>query len=320
MLDAIKERIGVIVGLGTAFLVLVLLPPFLPTYYVSLMTQSLIYGIVATSLDIILGYTAMPSLGHGAYFAIGAYTTALLATKTGAGLAITLPASILTAAAAAAVLALFALRASWVYFLMITLAFAMCVYGLIDQWVSFTGGENGIEDIVRPSIGLSIDLSNTISYHYFVLFFFVICMILMFLLIRSPFGRTLVGIRDNATRMQVLGFNVWLHKYLDFIIAGAFAGLGGCLYSYYNRFIGPSDADLAHCMEFFLMVSIGGQGTLIGPNIGAFLITFLKYMVSSYTQRWLMILAFVYILCARFAPRGILGLLEHFKKREEVTT
>ncbi len=320
MLDAIKERIWVIAGLGVAFLVLVLLPPFLPTYYVSLMTQSLIYGIVATSLDIILGYTHMPSLGHGAYFAIGAYTTALLATRCDAGLAITLPASILTAAAAAAVLALFALRASWVYFLMITLAFAMCVYGLIDQWVSFTGGENGIENIVRPSIGLPIDLADTVSYHYFVLFFFVISMILMFLLIRSPFGRTLIGIRDSATRMQVLGFNVWLHKYLAFIIAGAFAGLGGCLYSYYNSFIGPSDADLAHCMEFFLMVSIGGQGTLVGPNIGAFLITFLKYLVSSYTQRWLMILALVYILCARFAPRGLIGLLQHLIKRKEVTT
>ena len=202
---------------------------------------------------------------------------------------------------------------------MITLAFAMCVYGLIDQWVSFTGGENGIEDIVRPSIGLPIDLADTIAYHYFVLFLFVICITLMFLLIRSPFGRTLIGIRDSATRMQVLGFNVWLHKYLAFIIAGAFAGLGGCLYSYYNRFIGPSDADLAHCMEFFLMVSIGGQGTLVGPNIGAFLITFLKYLVSSYTQRWLMILALVYILCARFAPRGLIGLMDHFKKREEVT-
>ncbi len=320
MLDAIKARIWVIAGLGAAFLLLFLLPPFLPTYYVSLMTQSLIYGIVATSLDIILGYTAMPSLGHGAYFAIGAYTTALLATRTGAGLAVTLPASIVTAALAAALLGLLALRATWVYFLMITLAFAMCIYGLIDQWVAFTGGENGIENIVRPDIGLPVDLSGTIAYHYFVLFFFVICMILMFLLIRSPFGRTLVGIRDSATRMEVLGFNVWLHKYIAFIIAGAFAGLGGCLYSYYNRFIGPSDADLSHCMEFFLMVSIGGQGTLVGPNIGAFLITFLKYLVSSYTERWLMILAFVYILCARFAPRGLIGLREHFKKREEVTT
>ena len=319
MWDTIKARIWVLTGFGIALLILALLPPFLPTYYVSLMTQSLIYGIVATSLDIILGYTGMPSLGHGAYFAIGAYTTGLLATRCGAGLAITLPASILTAAAAASLLGLLALRATWVYFLMITLAFAMCVYGLIDQWVSFTGGENGIEDIVRPSIGLPIDLADTIAYHYFVLFLFVICITLMFLLIRSPFGRTLIGIRDSATRMQVLGFNVWLHKYLAFIIAGAFAGLGGCLYSYYNRFIGPSDADLAHCMEFFLMVSIGGQGTLVGPNIGAFLITFLKYLVSSYTQRWLMILALVYILCARFAPRGLIGLMDHFKKREEVT-
>lgn len=319
MLDRIKAQTWVLIGLGAAFLILFLLPPFLPTYFVSLMTQSLIYGIVATSLDIILGYTAMPSLGHGAYFAVGAYTTGLLATRLDAGLAVTLPASILTAAAAAALLGLLALRATWVYFLMITLAFAMCVYGLIDQWVSFTGGENGVENIARPSIGLPIDLSHTITYHYFVLFFFVISMILMFVLIRSPFGRSLIGIRDSAARMQVLGFNVWLHKYLAFIIAGAFAGLGGCLFAYFNRFIGPTDADLSSCMEFFLMVSIGGQGTLVGPNIGAFLITYLKDLVSAYTERWLMIMALVYILCARFAPRGIIGLREHFQRRRGVT-
>jgi len=318
MLDAIKARIWVLAGLGAAFLILVLLPPFLPTYYVSLLTQSLIYGIVATSLDIILGYTALPSLGHGAYFAIGAYTTAILATRYGFGFALTLPASILMAAAASAVLGLFALRAAWVYFLMITLAFAMCVWGLIDQWVSFTGGENGISAIQRPHVGIPVDLTDTVNYHYFVLVFFIFCFALIFLLIRSPFGRTLIGIRDSAVRMRVLGCNVWLHKYLAFIIAGAFAGLAGCLFTYFNRFVGPDDAGLSQCMEFFLMVSIGGQGTLVGPNIGSFLITFLKNMVSVYTERWLLIMAFVYILCAKYAPQGLIGLAKRFVKRKEV--
>jgi branched-chain amino acid transport system permease protein len=115
--------------------------------------------------------------------------------------------------------------------------------------------------------------------------------------------------------MKVLGFNVWLHKYLALIIAGAFAGLAGNLYAYYNRFVGPGDSDLMQCMEFVLMVSIGGQGTLIGPNIGAFLITFLKNMVSVYTKRYLMILAFVYILTAKYAPEGVIGLLKRFQTR-----
>jgi len=320
MFQQLKTRIWLLAAFGAAILVLVLLPPFLPTYFVSLLTQGLIYGIVATSLDIILGYTAMPSLGHGAFFALGAYTTAILTTRYGVGFGIALPASILMAALAAALLGLLALRAAGVYFLMITLAFAMCVWGLIDQWVSFTGGENGISGIERPSIGLPIDLSSTINFHYFILVIFIICIALIVLLIRSPFGRSLVGIRDNPTRMRVLGFNVWLHKYIAFIIAGAFAGLGGCLFTYFNRFVGPDDADLAQCMEFFLMVSIGGQGTLVGPNIGSLLITFLKNMVSAYTGRWLMIMAFVYILCAKYAPGGLIALAKRLYKRREVAT
>ena len=115
--------------------------------------------------------------------------------------------------------------------------------------------------------------------------------------------------------MKVLGYNVWLHKYLAFIIAGAFAGLAGSLYAYFNRFVGPNDASLDQCMEFVLMVSIGGQGTLIGANIGAFLITFMKNMVSVYTKRWLLILAIIYVLTAKYAPAGIMGLLRRFKKR-----
>jgi ABC-type branched-subunit amino acid transport system permease subunit len=118
--------------------------------------------------------------------------------------------------------------------------------------------------------------------------------------------------------MKVLGYNTWLHKYLALIIAGAFAGLGGNLYAYYNRFVGPNDADLAQCMEFVLMVSIGGQGTLVGSTIGAFLITFLRNMVSVYTKRWMMILALIYILNAKYNPAGIMGLLRRFKKRGSV--
>src|SRR3990172_510730 len=132
-MDRLKTRVWVLSGFGIAFLLSFVLPPFLPTYFVSLLSQSLIYGIVAMSLDILIGYTGMPSLGHGGYFVIGAYTTAILATRYGAGFGLTLPASILMAAGAAALLGLLALRASWVYFLMITLAFAMCVWGLIDQ-------------------------------------------------------------------------------------------------------------------------------------------------------------------------------------------
>jgi len=137
-------------------------------------------------------------------------------------------------------------------------------------------------------------------------------------LVRSPFGKTLVGIRDSESRMKVLGYNVWLHKYLAFIIAGAFAGLAGSVYAYFNRFVGPSDASLDQCMEFVLMVSIGGQGTLIGANIGALLITFMKNMLSVYTKRYLLILGIVYVLTAKYAPEGVMGLIKRLGRRQEI--
>ena len=135
--------------------------------------------------------------------------------------------------------------------------------------------------------------------------------------IRSPFGKTLVGIRDSETRMRVLGYNTWLHKYIAFIIAGTVAGIAGAFFATFNRFVGPDEADLAQCMEILLMVSIGGQGTLIGPNIGSFLITFLKNMLSVYTQRWLMVMALVYIICAKYAPMGIIGFIKRWQTKKE---
>ena len=315
MLKRLESRKRKFLALGAAVGVLVLLPPIFPKYVVILMTQSLVYAIVAMSLDLLIGYTNLKSLGHGAFFASGAYTSAILVTKLHVGFGVSLLSSMGMAAGASALVGLLALRAAGIYFLLITLAIAMCIWGLLYRWVSLTGGDNGIMDIPRPNLGLGLDLLDTVTFYYFILFFFVVCLILILLLVRSPFGRTLVGIRDSESRMKVLGFNVWLHKYLALIIAGAFAGLAGNLYSYYNRFVGPGDSDLMQCMEFVLMVSIGGQGTLIGPNIGAFLITFLKNMVSVYTKRYLMILAFVYILTAKYAPEGVIGLLKRFQTR-----
>jgi branched-chain amino acid transport system permease protein len=298
--------------------ILVILPPIIPSYVVMLMTQSLVYSIVAMSLDLLIGYSALRSLGHGAFFAIGAYTTGILVIRLHVGFFTSLLASIGMGAGSSALVALLTLRAAGIYFLLITLAIAMCVWGLIYRWVSLTGGDNGIMDIPRPDIGIGLNFLDPMYFYYFVLLFFAICLILIYLLVRSPFGRTLVGIRDSESRMKVLGYNVWLHKYMVLIIAGAFAGVGGNLYAYYNRFVGPNDGDLVQCMEFVLMVSIGGQGTLIGPNIGAFVITLLKNMVSVYTKRWLMILAFIYILSAKYAPEGFMGLLRRLKPKERV--
>ena len=192
----------------------------------------------------------------------------------------------------------------------------MCIWGLIYRWVSMTGGDNGIRGIPRPDLGVSWDLASTNHFYYFILLFFAICLVLMILVIKSPYGKTLMGIRDDENRMRVLGYNVWLHKYLALIIASAFAGLAGNLYAYYNTFIAPSMADLGSCMDFVLMVIIGGPGTLPGALIGSLIIVFLKELVSVYTARWVIFLGIAYILTGLYAPEGITGLWHSYSQRK----
>jgi branched-chain amino acid transport system permease protein len=298
------------VAAGLVGLVLLaVLPPSLPAYVVIVLTECLIYAVAAGSLDLLIGYTGLASLGHAAFFAVGAYTTALLATRADTSFAAALAASVVLAAAVSAVVGVFALRAAGIYFMMITLSVAMCAWGLAYRWVSLTGGDTGIVGIPRPRIGLAGLVGPRLEFYYATLGMFVACLVLYLLIVWSPFGKTLVGIRDSESRMRVLGFNVWLHKYLALIIAGAFAGLAGSLYAYYNGFVGPNAVDLAHSMQFVLIVILGGPGTLLGPLLGAFIITTLEKAVSVFTERWVMVLATVYVVTALWAPRGVLGLL-----------
>jgi branched-chain amino acid transport system permease protein len=297
----------VAVALGIAVVLLAVLAPFLPSYVVILLTESLIYAIAAASLDLLLGFTGLPSLGHSAFFAVGAYATGILVTRHQASFGTALVVSVVLAAAVSAVIAILALRATGIYFMMITLAVAMCAWGLAYRWVSLTGGDTGIVGIPRPRVALAAGLTGTLAFYYTILAIACACVVCYLAFVWSPFGMTLVGIRDNETRMRVLGYNVFLHKYLVMIVAGAFAGVAGCLYAYYNGFVGPNTVDLAHSMQFVLMVIVGGPATLVGPLLGAFVITFLEKMVSVFTERWVMVLAAVYVVTALWAPHGILG-------------
>jgi len=305
----VRPRLSAVLAVAGGLALLAVLPPMLPPYVVILLTEGMIAAIAAGSLDLLIGYAGLASLGHAAFFAVGAYATGILATRHAASFGTTLVVSILLAAAVSAVVALLALRASGLYFMMITLSVSMCAWGLAYRWVSLTGGDTGIVGIARPKLGLPTLARGGLDFYYTVLAFFVVCLLLLLLLVWSPFGKTLVGIRDSESRMRVLGFNVWLHKHLALTIAGAFAGLAGCLYAYYNGHVGPDAVDLGHAMLFVLMVILGGPGTLVGPLLGAFIITFLEKMVSVFTDRWVMILAAAYVVTALWAPRGLLGLV-----------
>ncbi len=299
--------------LFSAILILFLFAPWLSSallgspYMVELIVQGMIFGILALSLNLLLGYTGLPSLGHTAYLGIGAYTVAIALTKFHLS---PLHASLIALAVttlSGALFGLLALRARGVYFLMITLALAMLVWGLAYRWVSVTAGDNGISGILRPQIG-PWSLKDITSYYYFVFIIFLLCFFTIYRIVQAPFGKTLVGIKESESRMRTLGYNVWLHKYICFVIASFFGGVSGVLFIFYNGFISPPTLEVTSNMETLLMVALGGPGTIIGPFIGAFVIVLLKNFVSVYTGRWLFILGAIYVLTILYFPKGLLEL------------
>jgi len=302
---------------GAALLAVLLITPFSGSYVIVLVTHALIFAILAMSLDILLGYTGLPSLGQAAYLGMGGYLTAILATRYQFGLDwtfwVVIVLGMLIGAATAALFGLFAIRATGVYFLMITLALGMCVWGLAYRWNSMTGGDNGIVLPPRPDFG--IQLADDLTYFYVVFGFFLASLVTMAILVRSPFGRSLVGIRENELRMRILGYNTWLHKYIAFIIAGGFGGLAGVLWSHAHGLVSPEDVILATSVDALLMVVLGGSGTLVGGAIGAGIVVFLREYLSTFVPWWQYVLGGVYVLTILYLPGGLMSIPERLRRR-----
>jgi branched-chain amino acid transport system permease protein len=290
-------------------------PPFLTSYWVGLLTQMMIFAILAMSLDILLGYTGLPSLGHAGIFGVAAYTVAVLSTTYDAGFWVCVMSGIVVGTLLSATFGLLVSHVRDVYFLMITLALGMVLWGLSYRWIPVTGGDNGISGIPRLEAHAGLPMTGPVPFYYVTLLIFIACGVLMWLLVRSPFGFTLRGIRESESRMRSLGFNTWLHCYLSYVISGAFASVAGVVWAYYNGFVSPTYLDLTASSEVFLMVTLGGPGTLAGPAFGAGAIVLLKNVISAYTHRWLLILGTIYIVTILAAPQGLWNLRRGYRSR-----
>jgi len=307
---------------------LAIVVPFTSSFVILLATRALAFSILVMSLDLLLGFTGLASLGQAAYLGVGAYMTAILATKYQFGLGydfwLVVVLGMLFGAALAALFGLLAIRASGVYFLMITLALGQCVWGLAYRWNSLTGGDNGINLQVRPKFG--IDLADQVTFFYLVLAIFSLSLLAMYVLVRSPFGRSLAGIRERELRMKILGYNTWLHKYIAFIIAGAFGGLSGVLWAHTAGIISPVNVELTTSVDALLMAVLGGAGTLVGGVIGAFIVVALREYLSTLVPWWQYVLGAVYVLTIFYLPSGLMGIPERirrhggaFGKKEKLT-
>ena len=309
-----QRKIAIVTAILAAFAYIV---PHSGSFVVLLATRAMTFAILAMSVDLLLGYTGLSSMGQAAYFGVGAYLTAVLATKFHVGLGwdfwLVVPLGILVGAALAALFGLFAIRAGGVYFLMITLALGQCVWGLAYRWNSLTGGDNGINMTGRPSFGL--DLGNEVTFFYLVLAFLAGSMLMMYVLVRSPFGQSLAGIRERELRMQILGYNTWLHKYIIFVIAGGFGGLAGVLWAHTNGHVSPETVVLTTSVDSLLMVVLGGAGTLVGATIGTGIVFGLREYLSTLVPWWQYVLGGVYVLTILYLPMGLMGIPSRLRQR-----
>src|ERR1700756_2076477 len=302
-------------------LALLLIAPHTGAFAILLITRALVLAILAMSLDILLGFTGLASLGQAAYLGVGAYLTAILATRYQFGLGwsfwTVIVLGALIGAATAALFGLIAIRATGVYFLMITLALGQCVWGLAYRWNSLTSGDNGINIQTRPQFG--IDLADEVTFFYVVLALFALSLLAMYVLVRSPFGRSLAGIREREMRMKMLGYNTWLHKYIAFIIAGGFGGLAGVLWAHTAGIVSPENVVLTTSVDALLMAVLGGAGTLVGGAIGAFIVFGLREYLSTLVPWWQYALGAVYVLTILYLPTGLMGIPERIRQRRAAT-
>jgi len=289
-------------------IVLIVYPFALPSYYfTALLTQVLIFSIFTMALNLVAGYTGLASLGHSAFFGSGAYTAAILMKYVSQNMWLGLSMGILVGGILAAIFALICLRTPGVYFIFITLALGQLVWAVVFGWRSFTGGDDGMPGVGNPNIFSNLTLSGGTTYYYFALVFFIITFFIIHRIVTSPFGHVLVGIRENQTRIRHLGYNVWLYKFIAFIISGFLCGLAGAIWSYYNGFVSPRDASFELSAEALLIVILGGSGTLSGPIVGTIVVVLIKNIIAAYTERWLFVLGVTYILTILYARRGIVG-------------
>ena len=303
-------------AIGLVVLLAMLAFPFLVGDYPrALLAEIYIFAIFAMSLDLLLGFTGLMSLGHAAFFGLGAYAVAILGTLVGVNAWLALAAGILVAAIGAALIGFFCVRLSGIPFLMLTLAFSQLVFSVALKWRDLTGGSDGIAIPDKPSF-FGVELSNSLAMYFMALAFLLVAYWALRRLLNAPLGHIFVGIRENEPRMLAIGFNTRAYKLLSFIVAGAFAGLAGGLYAIFNSFISPDAIYWTSSGDILIMTMLGGAGTLIGPAIGAGVFLLMKNVVSSYSDHWLAIIGAVFICCVLFFPGGIWGTLRQLRLLE----
>jgi branched-chain amino acid transport system permease protein len=303
------RAVGIVVLLALAIL------PFLMSDYPrALVSEIFIFAIFAMSLDLLLGFTGLMSLGHAAFFGLGAYAVAVLGVQFGLNAWLGLASGVVIAGAGAALIGFFCVRTGGIPFLMLTLAFSQLVFSVALKWRDVTGGSDGMAIAEQPSF-FGFSLSKSLVMYFMAMSFFALTYWGLRRLLNSPLGHAFVGIRENEQRMMAIGYPTRAYKLISFTIAGAIAGLAGGLYAIFNGFISSDAVYWTASGDILIMTMLGGAGTLIGPAIGTAIFLLMKNVASSYSEHWLSIIGVTFICCVMFFPGGLWGTLQKIEWR-----
>ena len=301
MTDAMTR--SAMVGCLISLALLISVPLFQSAYLIDVVTEILIYALFALSLNVIIGYSGNVSFGHAAYFAIGGYTNAILLTSHGWALVPSFVTSILVTMLAAGFVAYFCTRLTNIYFAMLTLAFSMLVWAIAFKWRSVTGGDDGFVGIRVPEI-----INNRAHFYYFTLIMVTAAITLLWFICHSAFGRTLVAVRENATRAGFIGVNTRLMRWWAFVVAGTFAGIAGAIFGMFHRGMYVESAFWTQSATVLIMTLLGGMFSFFGPAIGAATLFILERITNEYTEYWPTVLGFILLVILLFLPDGLAGL------------
>lgn len=288
-----------LVALACALLVA---PFLLSSFWVYIAVKILAFTLYASSFNLLLGYGGMLSFGHAAYFGMGGYTCALLIARTDAPILLALASAPLLSAVLAGAIGYFCVRRSGIYFAMLTFAFQMLLYTIALKAIGLTNGDDGVTG-VRPA-GL---LADTIGYYYFTLAIVVVCLVLLYRLVNSPFGFALRALRNNPRRVEYVGVPVRLHQWVTFVIAGGFAGLAGGLYALSIGSVFPNWLNWTESATPVIMAVLGGLHTFAGPIVGAAVYVVLETVISGQTEYWHIFMGGIILFLILVLPEGLTG-------------
>ncbi|MBN1848283.1 MAG: branched-chain amino acid ABC transporter permease [Deltaproteobacteria bacterium] len=304
MLDGLITKKSFFITLA-AFVIFLILPQFLPRFYIYLLAIIFVLGLLATSLNLVLGFGGMYQFHHCVFYGAGAYTAALIVTKGGLSFWLGVIAAPIVSGLLGLIMGLICVRLSKLYFGMLQISLGSLVWVLVFRWYSLTGGDDGIHGIALPDI-----IYSTQGGYYFTFIIASICLALMYFIVKSPFGRTFQAIRDNPGRCEALGVNVKRHQLIGLVWAAIFAGIAGSLFVVVEGSVFPELLFWNLSLEVFIMCLLGGWFVFLGPLLGAAAVVALRSFVGIYTDYWTTIMGIMMMLLILFLPDGILGFFQ----------